>query len=129
MAETFKKRRKQQKSKTTSRKAGRKASGPTKNEPASGQEDSGNRLRVAIDKEVKARSRSIAKAMVNKTISGNVGVARLLIEVTGAKNPQKPPAEKPGTTTWAQQRASEPPWQGGANPDDDIGCGGREPEV
>ncbi len=139
MAEALKKRRKQQrnettrskttKSKTTSRKPNRKSSGATKKQPVAGDQDAGGRLRAAIDKEVAARSRMIAKAMVDRTIDGNAGVARLLVDFTGAKKRQKPPAEKPSTPTWAQYRASEPPWPGDADPDDNIGSGGREPEV
>jgi hypothetical protein len=128
MAEVWKKRRKQQPSKTASRTANRKSSGAIKTQPAAGGQDAGDRLRAEINKAVKANSRKIAKAMVDRTIGGNAGVARLLVDFTGANKQQKPPAKKPGGLSMAQGLASEPPWQGAVDPDDgDFGV--REPEV
>lgn len=129
MAETLEKRRRQQKNKTAERRPRRKSSAPTESEVIAGDQDAGDVLRAAIDKQIKANSLKIAKAMVDKTIGGNASVARLLVDFTGAKKRPKPSAEKTHGPSWAQRMAAELPSQGPVDPEDDIGFGGREPEV
>jgi hypothetical protein len=129
MAEPLGKPTKQKKNKRASTKPSRTSSGTTQNQPAAGQQDAGDLLRAAIDEQVKANSRKIAKAMVDKTIDGDVGVARLLVDFTGAKKARKPAVKKSTGLSWAQRAAAEPSWNDRLDPDDDTGSGGREPEV
>lgn len=129
MAETLKQPRKQQKRKAARSKPSRQSSGTTQSKPVSSGQDAGDLLRDAIDEAVKANSRKIAEAMVNKTIDGSASVARLLVDFTGAKKRHKPAEEEPSGMSWAQCLASEARWQGPVDPDHDVGYGGREPEV
>lgn len=74
--------------------------------------DSAERLRSAIDEEVIRQSHEIARALVKKTISGDMSGARLVADITGVKNPRiKPPKNRCGPTL-AEQLALEPPWEG-----------------
>ena len=69
-------------------------------------------LRCAIDKLVGQECGRIAKALVEKTIAGNMTGARLLVELSGAKNPLNRPVKKRRGPTLAQQLAAEPQWTG-----------------
>jgi hypothetical protein len=82
--------------------------------------DGGEKLRSAIDTEVGKRSTQIATALVNKTCAGNMSVARLLAEITGAKNPRTKPPKKRCGPTLAEELAMEPQWQGPEEGDEDI---------
>ncbi len=114
---------------STTPKPSRKPRGPTPKRPVSGNLDAGDRLRAAIDDRVYVNFEKIADAMVDKTIQGNMAVARLLLEVTGASTPRKTPVKRPSGPSMAALWAAEPPWEGPIDPDDDVGFGGREPEV
>jgi hypothetical protein len=101
------------KTSSTTRKR-RRATAGARRVPKSG----GERLRSAVDKLVGCQCGSIAKALVDKTIAGNMTGARLLIELSGAKNPAQQPPKKPHGLTQAQQLALEPQWQGSLEDDD-----------
>ena len=87
----------------------------------------GARLRSSVNEQVGLKSDQIAKALVKKTIDGDMSGARILIQITGA---DKVPVEvkKPSGPSWAMLLAAEPPWQGTPDPEEDTGFGGREPE-
>ena len=84
-------------------------------------------LRSSINEQVGLQSDQIAKAVVNKTLAGDMTGARILIQITGA---DKVPVEvkKKSGPSWAMQLAAEPLWQGAPDPGEDVGFGGREPE-
>jgi hypothetical protein len=91
-------------------------------EPEPGPEETGERLRTAIDEEVSLECRRIARALVKNTIDGNMSVARLLIDLTGARarKPRELPVKKPRRgMTWAQRLAMEPDWKGPTEAEED----------
>lgn len=122
----------------TSRKTGRKPSGATGNEPtppaspASNNEpepgEGADRLRSAINRLVGQQCGRIAQALVDKTIAGNMTGARLLADLSGAKNPRNQPPKKRFGPSDAERLAMEPPWQGPPEDDEDVGFAGLEPE-
>jgi hypothetical protein len=125
------------------RRTGRKARNTTDNEPTSravntgatddesmspgpesepGPEETGERLRTAIDEEVSLECRRIARALVKNTIDGNMSVARLLVDLTGARTrkPRDLPVKKPRRgMTLAQRLAMEPDWKGPTEAEED----------
>ncbi len=129
MAEPLEKRRKQQKNKTGRKRPRRKSSAPTESEVIAGDQDAGDMLRAAIVERVIARCGDIADAVVDNTVDGNAGVSRLLVDYLDEKKARKSSADKPGGLSWSRNWAAEQQWQGTVDPDDDIGFGGREPEV
>ncbi len=64
---------------------GRKPSAAKKRKPAPGR--GAERLRSSINSLVSEESDRIARALVDKTLSGNMTGARLLVELTGANKP------------------------------------------
>jgi hypothetical protein len=82
----------------------------SKAEPEPG--EAGGRLRDAVDKKVSKECTRIAKALVDKTIAGNLTGVKLVVELTGAKSAaRKRPRKRPGPSL-AQQWALEPQWTG-----------------
>ena len=103
--------------KQRSRSRGRKA----EPEPGGGAE----RLRCAIDKLVSHESGRIAKALVDKTIAGNMTGARLVVELSGAKNSRNKPVKKrhePILPWSAAELAAEPQWTGPPEDDEETGA-------
>lgn len=88
--------------------------------------ESGAVLRNAIEEEVARKSERIAESLVNRTIDGNMVGVRLVVDITGAKNP--PPKKKPTGPSLADFFASQPQWEDPPDPEADIGFGGRETE-
>lgn len=76
-------------------------------------------LRDAINQLVGRQSSRIAKALVDKTIDGNMEGARIVIELSGARVPRSVPVKKPRGVSWAKRWAAEPQWKGTSNPDED----------
>jgi hypothetical protein len=74
--------------------------------------DSGTLLRSAVEKEVARESVRMAKALVKKTIAGNMTGFRYAAEMTGARNPATPPKKKRHGPSQAQQLEEEPEWPG-----------------
>jgi len=69
-------------------------------------------LRNAVDKLVGKECGRIAKALVDKTIAGDVTSAKLVTELAGAKGPRtKPPRKRQGITL-AQWLGAQPQWKG-----------------
>ncbi len=58
------------------------------------------------------QSDAIVQALIDASIKGNPGCARLIFEVSGAKN--APPAikKKRGPQEWVRRLCSEPEWEG-----------------
>jgi hypothetical protein len=84
-------------------------------EPKAQPGESGDRLRSEVDILVSQECRKIARAMVKNTIDGNMSVARLLVDLTGARarKPRDLPVKKPRRgMTLAQRLAKEPDWKG-----------------
>ena len=54
----------------------------------------GERLRNSVNVILNDESDSIARALVDKTIAGNMSGARLLVELSGAKQPPAKPEDK-----------------------------------
>ena len=86
-------------------------------EPEPGPPETGERLRTAIVEEVSLDYRRIARAMVKNTIDGNMSVARLLVDLTGARarKPRDLPVKKPRRKIlpWrAATLGAEPDWKG-----------------
>jgi hypothetical protein len=75
------------------------------------------KLRSAVDSEVSKSSKKIAKAMVEQAVKGNMSGARLLIELSGAKNPPEEEKKKCSGPTQAELLASEPQWEGESDED------------
>ena len=71
----------------------------------------GARLRSSINTLVGLESDRIARALIDKTLAGNMTGARLLVELSGAQNapPEKKKKKRPGPS-WAELLASEPEW-------------------
>jgi hypothetical protein len=74
--------------------------------------DGGTLLRSAVEEEVARRSVRMAKALVDKTIAGNLAGFKIAAEMTGARNPATPPKKKRHGPSQAQQLAEEPEWPG-----------------
>jgi hypothetical protein len=70
-------------------------------------------LRNAVDQLVGQECSRIAKALVDRTIAGNMAGAKLLTELSGAKNlgsqPQKKKRRGPSLALWL---ARQPKWEG-----------------
>jgi hypothetical protein len=79
--------------------------------------DGGGKLRNAVDELVATESKKIAKALVDKTIEGNMTGAKLIVDLSGANNPQEKPKKRRGPTM-AQSLAMDKLWQ---PPRDDDG--------
>ena len=73
----------------------------------------GSNLRKAINVAVAAEPDVIAKALIEGTKKGNVGSAKLLIDFTGAGDPE--PKKKPKGPSLAERLRLEPQWQGPPN--------------
>jgi hypothetical protein len=84
------------------------------------------RLCAAVDILVSQECGRIARALVDKTISGNMAGARLVAELSGAKNPRNKPVKKWHGPSHADQWAAEPKWEGPSEGDEEIGEGGME---
>jgi hypothetical protein len=95
---------------------------PHKRGPRAGR--GGERLRSALNKLVDEQSEQIAQALINKTIAGNMVGARLLSDLTGAKNPRIKPTRKKRGLSEAEELASEQTWVG---PDYDGDCTSLHP--
>jgi hypothetical protein len=90
------------------RKGGRKPVKPTP-DPVPG--TGGTMLRSAVDMLVIEQSVALAKALVKTALGGSAAGAKLVADLTGAKNaPKEPPKEKRRGLTYAQQLALDPPW-------------------
>jgi hypothetical protein len=93
-------------------------------EPEPGPPETGERLRTAIVEEVSLDYRRIARAMVKNTIDGNMSVARLLVDLTGARarKPRDLPVKKPRRKIlpWrAVTLGAEPDWKGPTEAEED----------
>ncbi len=86
-------------------------------------------LRSSINTLVEKESKELAKALVDHAKAGNVSSAKLLVELTGAKDPPPAPEQKQCGTKLSGRWGTEPQWQGTAEEDEGSGCGGREPEL
>ena len=140
---------KQTKQPKTGRKTGRKPRGITSNKPASQASparksgvlnpprrgsmsrrrkakpkpgEGAERLCAAVDKLVSEECGRIARALVDKTISGNMAGARLVAELSGAKNPRNKPVKKWLGPSRADQWAAEPQWKGPSEDDEETGA-------
>jgi hypothetical protein len=80
--------------------------------PGRKRRDSGTVLRSAIEKIVVNESEKIARALVEKTIEGNMTGAKLLVDLTGAVIPRAKPPKKRRGPTLAQRLFREKPWAG-----------------
>ena len=90
--------------------AGRRR-GKAKRHPKPGR--AGSVLRSSVDLLVIEESVRIAEALVDNAIHGSVAGAKLIADLTGAKNPPKkepPKKKKRRGLTYAQQLALDPPW-------------------
>ncbi len=95
----------------------------------------GSNLRNAINVAVASQSDRIATALVQEAVKGNTGSAKLLIEISGARNPE--PKKRPSGPTPAEILMREPQWQdppgsppwGDPYAKVDAPFGGREPEL
>ena len=85
-------------------------------EPGEGAE----RLCAAVDKLVSHECGRIARALVDKTISGNMTGARLVVELSGAKNSRNKPVKKWLGPSRADQLAAEPQWEGPCEGDEET---------
>jgi hypothetical protein len=88
----------------------------------------GSKLRNAINFAVAAQPRAIADALIDGTIKGNVSSAKLLIDLTGARNATES-KKKPKGISLAQFLAEDDDWQDPADANTDVLFGGREPEL
>jgi hypothetical protein len=89
-------------------------------EPGEGAE----RLRGAVDILVSRQCGRIAKALVDKTIAGNMTGARLVAELSGAKDLRNKPVKKrhePILPWSAAELAAEPQWKGPPEDDEETG--------
>ena len=88
----------------------------------------GSNLRNAINVAVASQPDVIAKALVEETIKGNVGSAKLLIGITGADKPDEKKKRK--GYSLAEELRLGPQWQGPpeGDPDEDLGVPFGPPE-
>ena len=77
-----------------------------------------SRLRNSVNKMVGKQSDAIVQALIDGSIKGNPGCARLIFEVSGAKNAAPEIKKKRGPQAWVKRLCSEPEWEG---PWDDEG--------
>ena len=85
--------------------------GMTRKQPKQGK--AGSALRGSLDVLVIENSDKIAEALVKSAIDGSVAGAKLVADLTGAKNlPKEQPKKekKRRGLTYAQQLALDPPW-------------------
>jgi hypothetical protein len=81
------------------------------------------RLRDSVNQLVDEQSYAVAKALVKNAVKGNVGVARLVVGMTGADKPPAPAKKKRSGPSWAELLASEPEWDPSMEEDE------KEPEA
>jgi hypothetical protein len=67
------------------------------------------RLRKAIDRQVRDNSEEIARALVDQTLQGSLPSARLLVSLLGRKKPRSKPLQSKSTRSAPLARAAEPP--------------------
>ncbi len=91
----------------------------------------GSNLRNAINVAVASQPDVIAKALIEGTIKGSVGSAKLLIDITGADKPDESTKKRKGPSP-AEELAMEEQWQGppegDTNPNLGVPFGRLEPE-
>ena len=68
------------------------------------------RLRSSVNVILNDESDLIARALVDKTIAGNMTSARLLVELSGAKHPPTEPENDWDHPSLAESLATEPEW-------------------
>ena len=84
--------------------------------------DGAEQLRSAVGKLVSQECGRIARALVDKTIAGNMTGARLVVELSGAKNSRNKPVKKWLGPSQADRWAAEPKWQGPPEGDEETGA-------
>jgi hypothetical protein len=92
-------------------------------------EVAGSNLRNAINIAVASQSDRIASALIHEAVLGNMGSAKILIDISGARNPE--PKKKAKGPSLADELRMEEQWQGppDGDLDADLGVpfGRREP--
>jgi hypothetical protein len=72
------------------------------------------RLRKAIDRQVRNNSDEIARALIDQTLQGSLPSARLLVSLLGKKKPRRKPQQSQSSRNATLALAAEPPPQGNA---------------
>ena len=67
-------------------------------------------LRSSVNSLVSQDSDRIAKALIDKTVAGNMTGARLLVELSGAQHPPVPPKKKHSGQSLLDEFESGPQW-------------------
>jgi hypothetical protein len=101
-------------------KAGAKAGGK---QPASGA--GVRKLRIAVDKAIGLKCDQIGSAMVDKTLEGNVGIAKLMLSIVEPRTPGEKARKRRQVPSTAEGLANEPQWPG-AKPEPLAETGGED---
>ena len=75
------------------------------------------RLRNSINSLVSQQADEIAKALIKKTVAGNMTGARILVELSGADKPPEPVAKKHGGLKLIDLLESDSEWDFDTDPD------------
>jgi hypothetical protein len=82
--------------------------------------DGGGQLRTAVVILVAKESEEIAKALVAQTKKGNMTGAKLVVDLTGARNPREMPPKKRRGPSEAQRLATNKQWVEPPEQDRDV---------